>query len=80
MQYNSLISAIPLHWRKHMKNVDSIKKHENVNNKYNVIMRMKQKLVSKKVYSELINTNFENIQLEKRLEQHINVTLIDTAI
>ena len=28
MQYNSLISAIPQHWRKHMKNVDSIKKHE----------------------------------------------------
>jgi len=79
MQYNSMISAIPREWRKYMK--ENVNNHvKNNENKYESITKLKQTLVSKHAYRELIDRNFEGVKLDKKWAQYFNTANLDKSL
>ena len=63
MGYNSLISAIPREWKRYMVENVQIIQPEPMHSKYIKLSLIPQKMVSKHVYSELVNTISEIINL-----------------
>ena len=77
MEYNSLTSAIPRNWKRHMLQNPVRDNVQVLHNKYEQLTFMPQKMVSKYVYAELICQIAESVNLQGKWMQYIPSELND---
>ena len=81
MEYNSIISAIPRQWRKHMRDQNNPHIHmENIKSydKFTKIIEQTQKTVTKHIHAQLIRKKGKSISLSDKWSERTNIHHIDT--